>query len=104
MIKSERHRWWTATCEEFRRSEESQRDFCKERGLALSTLQYWLRKTRPEPEETKPAALVEVATVSGSMSAGKTLRIRGPREVTIELDLPVSHDDLRLVLEAVAAL
>src|SRR6056297_2890652 len=88
------NRQFHPTCEEFLRSEESQRDFCKARGLALSTLQYWLRKTRPEPKETEPAALVEVATVSGSMSAGKTLRIRGPREVTIELDLPVSHDDL----------
>ena len=104
MTKSERRRWWTATCEEYRRGGESQRAFCRARGLSVSSLQYWLRKRRSEAPKTESTALVEVATVSAQAPERKTLRVRGPGELSVELERPVDREELSLVLEAVAAL
>jgi len=104
MTKSERRRWWTATCEEYRRGSESQRAFCRARGLSVSSLQYWLRKRRSEAPKRESTALVEVASVPAQPPERKTLRVRGPGEVTVELERPVDREELMLVLEAVAAL
>lgn len=104
MTKSERRRWWTATCEEYRRGSESQRAFCRARGLSVSSLQYWLRKGRSEATNAASTALVEVGAVPSKAPAAKTLRVRGPREVTVELEWPVGREELALVLEVVTAL
>lgn len=104
MTKSERRRWWTATCEEYRRGSESQRAFCRVRGLSVSSLQYWLRKSRTEATNAASTALVEVGAVPAKAPEAKTLRVRGPREVIVELEWPVAREELALVLEVVAAL
>ena len=104
MTKSERRRWWTATCEEYRRGNESQRAFCRVRGLSVSWLQYWLRKGRSEATNSESTALVEVGSVAAQAPAAKTLRVRGPGDVTVELEWPVAREELALVLEVVAAL
>lgn len=48
----------------FRASDAGQREFCLEHGVAVSTLQYWLRKAReadaPSETEHQRAAFVEV--------------------------------------------
>ena len=94
MTKSERRRWCTATCEEYRRGSESQRAFCRARGLSVSSLQYWLRKRRSEATKTESTAPVEVATVSAQAPTTKMLRVRGPGEVTVELERPVDREEL----------
>lgn len=104
MTKSERRRWWTATCEEYRRGSESQRAFCRARGLSVSSLQYWLRKGRSEATSSESTALVEVGAVAAQVPEAKTLRVRGPGDVTVELELPVAREELAVVLEVVAAL
>jgi hypothetical protein len=88
MTKSERRRWWTATCEEYRRGNESQRAFCRARGLSVSSLQYWLRKGRSEATNAVSTALVEVGSVAVQAPAAKTPRVRGPGQRCLSTKLP----------------
>jgi hypothetical protein len=45
MNKEERRTRWHAICREYRQGCETQKAFCRSRGIAVSTLQYWLNKT-----------------------------------------------------------
>jgi hypothetical protein len=83
----------------FRRSGQSQKRFCHENELSISTLQYWLsqerrRCTAPEPIEGTLVQLpssVAAACVSGvDEPAAGTVQIRLPRQ--IELRVGVGAD------------
>jgi hypothetical protein len=41
--------------ERYQRSAKSQREFCEEEGISLSTLQWWIRKTRGSAEPASMA-------------------------------------------------
>lgn len=45
MTKSERRQRWKAMCEAYLRGSESQREFCRGRGLSVSSVQYWLQSS-----------------------------------------------------------
>jgi transposase-like protein len=83
----------------FRRSGQSQKRFCCENGLPISTLQYWLSQERagrdaPEPIEgtfvqLPPAMAAAYAPIAGDPAAG-TVQIRLPSQ--IELRVGVGAD------------
>ena len=59
------HAIWTARIEEWKRSGLSQRRYCNERGVALSTFHLWRKRLRGTTEKTEANALVEVPVVAG---------------------------------------
>jgi transposase-like protein len=63
----------------YERSGVSQKAFCLRHGVALSTLQYWLRRVRDADQEPS-ASFVEIPQVSGVTRA-----LSGEAAVIIEL-------------------
>ena len=52
---------------EARRSGQTQIEFCRQRGLAVSTLQYWMRKLRRRLPPGQPVQIVPVRVVPGAV-------------------------------------
>lgn len=51
--REETRQVWLLRINHLAESGLSQREWCKENGIAVSTLRYWIRKLRePEPDET----------------------------------------------------
>ncbi len=66
---------------EFRESGVTQGEFCLERGIGLSTFQYWVRKAREaaqSSETQRQAAFVEVKIAKGSTALALP-RVKGER-------------------------
>ena len=103
MNTAEREARRQEACRRFLNGGLSQRAFCEENGIALSTLGYWLRKERERSHRKPAGTMVPVGKVETAV-LGKTLRIRCAGSVTVELDLPVAEGDLQTVIRAVAAL
>ena len=98
---------WEQICREFRQSGMTQTAFCKERGIAPSSLGYWLNPARGTTGgDTKPKKhctdLVPVGTIS--MGTQSVLRLRIGEEVVAELDLPSDDEVIRQVLRAARSL
>ena len=89
-------------CGEYRASGKTQKAFCEENGVALSTLTYWLRKERKAKERKTEQAMVPVGFVD-TTGMRKTLRITIDGGIVLEVDLPVSARDLETILLAVKA-
>lgn len=91
MDREERAGFWNRHIEGWRSSGLSQRAYCEREAIALSSLQWWLRKRRaadrPEPVSFVP---VEVGAVSGACEApievvllsGRRLRLSAPKSET----------------------
>lgn len=70
----------SAVVERYLRSGQKQRDFCESEGVATSTLQYWLKRSREEgakfraiePPPRPPTSTIEVVFPDGT-----AVRIRG---------------------------
>lgn len=59
---SEKARTWAARIETWRQSGKSQREFCEERGIPLSTFQWWRKRLREQTEQDREdPGFVEVA-------------------------------------------
>lgn len=54
---------------QFRQSGLSRKVFCKKRGIPLSTLNWWLRKTKPSSKPPAPIKFSEVMIMPPSMKA-----------------------------------
>jgi hypothetical protein len=77
---------WQCLIEAFEAGGDSQAVFCRRRGLALSTFQYWRRRLRAEvsPETTEAAAgLIDLGELGSSsrgwqieLSLGEWVRLR----------------------------
>lgn len=102
MNREQRRAQWRALCRKYREGTETQEEFCRRRGIAMSTLQYWLTKTRDEPSESSGNELVAVGVTERSES-GATIRVRVDEWVTIEVDLPVEQAQLTEILRAARA-
>ena len=81
--------------------------FCQVRGIALSSLGYWLnpaRGTPPGDQKTKKQCtdLVPVATLS--IGKGSVLRLRIGNDLVAELDLPSDEAVIWQVLRAALSL
>ena len=98
---------WEQICREFRESGMTRVAFCKERGIALSSLGYWLnpaRGTSAGHQKTRKQCtdLVPVGTIS--MSPQSVLRLRLGDDLVAELDLPSDEAVIRQVLRAARSL
>ena len=89
---------------EYRASGMTQKAFCREHGIALSTFGYWLRRERER--ENGPSAMVQLhpAKENSAGNRGGALRIRGSRGLELEVDLPVSRKQLAEILQAAASI
>jgi len=58
--------------EQFRQSGLSRKAFCKRRGIPVSTLNWWLRKTKSSSNPQVPIKFSEVMVVPPSMKASGT--------------------------------
>ena len=103
----ERRARWEQICREFRESGMTQTAFCKERGIALSSLGYWLNPSRGTSgghQNTKKQStdLIPIGTIS--MSPQSVLRLRLGDDLVAELDLPSDEAVIRQVLRAARSL
>lgn len=102
MDQIQREKRWRETCREFRDSDMTRKAFCESRGVALSTLRYWLKRL-PEPTPTSnTTGFIPLGTVE--LGQTSTLRIRLGGEAVAELDLPADQAVIRDVLSAAASL
>ena len=93
---------WREICQEFRDSGMTRKGFCESRGIALSTLGYWLARLSVPPSSPQSSEFVPMGTVE--LSPRSVLRIRVGGEVIAELDLPADEMLIRDVLRAAASL
>ncbi len=98
----QRENRWREICREFRDSGMTRKAFCKSRGIALSTLGYWLQRLSVSASSPQPSAFVSMGTVELTPSA--VLRIRLGGEVIAELDLPADETVIRDVMRAAVSL
>lgn len=102
MTKNERGQHREAILRDFQDSGMTQKVFCRDRGLPISTLQYWLNRERKRSRATRGTELVPIGTVE-AMSSGMLLRIFVRDGVSIEVERPVGESELAMILKAVAA-
>jgi|AVFP01.1.fsa_nt_gi transposase-like protein len=104
MTRIEREAYRRDVVHRFRESGMTRKGFCRENGVALSTLDLWIRRYRDEsidPQEPAKAFIPIGSTVVAQQR--RHLRITNRIGVTIELDLPASEDEIATVLRAFAA-
>jgi hypothetical protein len=80
---------WERVVSDFRRSGMKQRDFCRSRGVAVSTLQYWMRKLRGDGKKLQ---IVPVRVVSGSSGDRAELEARvGSVALRFSSEVPAAY-------------
>ena len=99
----ERRARWQQICREYRDSGMTRVEFCEARGIARSTLSYWLNPARGTSSsyrnrKERPTDLVPVTTVA--ISTRSVLRLRIGDNLVTELDLPSDESVIRRVLRA----
>ena len=102
MTKEERTEKREAILQQFHKSGLTQKAFCETRGVALSTLQYWLGRERKKSRVQSSPDLVPVGTVDTVASKGM-LRVFASGGVAIEVQRPVSESELAIILKAISA-
>ena len=73
-------RQWREILEAFDRSDLSQAEFCRRRGLALATFRYRRARAAARPELSDPPRVVELFAEPATRSVG---------DLRLELDLPL---------------
>lgn len=78
--------------QQFLSSDTTQKRFCHENGIPLSTLQYWLKRHRCQQSKTdRPVFLpVEVSALSTTNQISQNCEIEYPNGVRIRFSEPVS--------------
>jgi hypothetical protein len=102
MTQPERDQRREAVLQEFRDSGMTQKAFCKDRELPISTLQYWLGRERKRSISSNGTELVPIATVS-TTSPGRLLRVIVGDGVSIEVERPVGEAELATILRAIGS-
>ena len=98
----QRQNRWREICQEFRDSGMTRKAFCESRGVALSTLGYWLNRLSETTSTSRTSGFIALGTME--LSKPTVLRIHLGDEVVAELDLPADETVIRDVLRAAAAL
>lgn len=88
----------------YRASGMTQKVFCREHDISLSTLGYWLRREREGENGTSAMVQIHPAKENTAGNRGGVLRIRIPQQLELEVDLPVSREQLAEILQAAASL
>lgn len=97
----EREERWVAICRKFYESGMTRKAFSEKRGIARSTLGYWLKRLPASASSAPASEFVAMGTVE--LGRTSTLRIRLGGEVVAELDLPADQAVIRDVLKAAAS-
>lgn len=105
MTREERDAYRRSVIHRYRQSGMTRKAFCKEHGVALSSLDLWRRRYASEPEASEqiPPSVVSLGTVARAR-AGRTLRVSSANGITAELDLPASEHEIAAVVRVVASL
>jgi len=98
----EREERWRRVCREFGDSGMTRKAFCESRGIALSTLRYWLKRLSEATLRDRTPGFIPLGTME--LSKPTVLRIRLGSDVVAELDLPADETVLRDVLKVAASL
>ena len=104
MSNEERVEYRRQVVAEYQSSGMTQKAFCREHGVALSTLGYWLKRERESQDAASTFVQIQPAADEGTARSGGTLRIRGRQHLELEVDLPVSREQMTDILQAVASL
>ena len=104
MSNEERNEYRRQVVAEYQASGMTQKAFCREHGVALSTLGYWLKRERESRDTASSFVQIQPAAREDAERSGGTLRIRGRQQLELEVDLPVSREQLADILRAVASL
>lgn len=84
-MNEEKREMWKKRIEDFRCSKLSQREFAQRNGIAVNTLQNWLKKIKPGPEAPTETQWLEVKTATPERkSAAMILEIDGVRIAVTE--------------------
>lgn len=102
MDQVEREERWRKVCREFSDSGMTRKAFCESRGIALSTLRYWLKRLSDATPRDRTLGFIPLSTIE--LSKPTVLRIRLGSDVVAELDLPADEAVIRDVLRAAASL
>lgn len=94
---------WQQICQEYRASGMTLGTFCKQRGIARSTLTYWLSpiadvSPEADTDQGNHRGLIEVGSVS--VGTQSVLRLRIGDNLVAELELPSDESVIRSVLRA----
>ena len=89
---------WKQVLEEYESKGVKRGEFCAERGIKVSTFDYWRARVRKTGENE--SGVVKVAEVAPTPSV---VRIRVDERITIELDGSAGESQLVRVLRAVAS-
>ena len=99
--RAEQRQWMLS---DFHESGLTQAAFCKARGVALSTLQHRLKREREDAAGKKPTGFVKLAKQKTiSPVPGSPIRIRIGERVIVEVDPPVTEQQLAEIFKAAGA-
>jgi len=85
----------------YRRSDLSQREFCAQRGIGLSTLGFWLRKG--SRHLSTEAEFVEIPNLTSSASGAAIYRVELRNGVKIELGSGFRSEEVDVLLRLLQA-
>jgi len=103
MTKQERNGYRREIVRRYHESGMTRKAFCEANGVALSTLDLWIRRCRNEASNQEGISLPMVSVgVAEPRSAKRRLRFLTGSEVIVELDLPATEEEIVTVLRAVA--
>lgn len=102
MTKTERDEYRRETVQRYRESGMTRKAFCEANGVALSTLDLWIRRFRNEsPIESDSGSTLVAVGPAIERDGARRLRIKIGSDIVLELDLPVSERDIATILRAV---
>ncbi len=83
----------------------TQEAFCKDRGVALSTLQYWLKRERESGAEKRETGFVKVPEPSlVATETNQPIRILIGERIIVEVDPHTSSQQLASIFQAAESL
>jgi hypothetical protein len=87
--------------DQFRQSGLSRKAFCKKRGIPISTLTWWLRKTKSSSKLPAPNKFCEVTVIPPSMRANGTwaMELIASSGLTIRCREAIPVSDLMKLME-----
>ena len=100
MAKKHTPQDWQKYISQWNRSHLSQRVFCQENGLRLSTFGYWIHKTREKPmEDSSSLVRISIPAKNEKLNSASPIILHTPNHYRIELPSPVDCESLKAILE-----
>ena len=102
MTKKHTHQEWQKYISQWKESHLSQRVFCQENALRLSTFGYWMRKLREaeKPMEASSSLVrISIPSKNEKPETASQIILQTPNHYRIELSTPVDCESLKAILE-----